>query len=66
MRSVRKGMHLKSNLLHNPLHRLAVDFVSELAHLYPKTMTYSSLRPTKTKGFRTLDVTYGFSLGMKF
>ena len=36
-RSVRKGMYLKSKLLHNPLHRLTVDLVPKIAQLCPKT-----------------------------
>ena len=34
-RSVRKGIHLKSKLLHNPLHRLAIDPVPKIAQLCP-------------------------------
>ena len=30
-RSVRKGMHLQSKLLHNPLHRLAIDLVPKIS-----------------------------------
>ena len=34
-RSVRKGIHLKSKLLHNPLHRLAIDLVPKISQLCP-------------------------------
>ena len=34
-RSVRKGMHLKSKLVHNPLHRLTIDLMPKIAQLCP-------------------------------
>ena len=33
----RKGMHLKLQFLHNPLHRLMVDHIPKISHMRPKT-----------------------------
>ena len=33
----RKGMHLKLQFLHKPLHRLMVDHIPKISHMRPKT-----------------------------